>query len=386
MLNFSLVQNTKVLAGGGTSSQTGELLKDAGYKKAFLVFDSGVKAAGIIDKITESLLGCGIEYIEFDKVLSDPPATIVNEGSKLCNSEGCDCVIAIGGGSAIDTAKGITILRFNDGEILDYGKATAKIKKSVGLISIPTTSGTGSELSDGLIISDPEHNQKVPILALNAMSEYAIIDPELTVGMPVGLTIMTGLDVFSHAAEAYTTVLSNIATDMICEKIMETVAEYLPIAVNDGTNLEARTKMHVSASIGGWMLANSCAHVGHSIAHVIGAKYHLVHGAACAYGFPAMIKHIAPICGVKVKKIGKILGAEFNGTESAEEIGRITADSYTTFRDEVLKLKPIKDYKLDYSNINEIEDKIVNEPFAALCPMRVTKENVAVMLKEVLDL
>jgi alcohol dehydrogenase class IV len=386
MLKFSLVQNVKVLAGCGVSLQIGELLKEADYKKAFLVFDSGVKVAGIIDKITVSLQQSGIEYIEFDKVVPDPPASIVNEGSKLCNSEGCDCVIAIGGGSAIDTAKGITILRFNDGEILDYGKPGAEIKKSSGLISIPTTSGTGSELSDGLIISDPEHNQKVPILALNAMSEYAIIDPELTVGMPAGLTMMTGLDVFSHAAEAYTTVLSNITTDMICEKIMETVVEYLPVAVQGGTNLEARTKMHVSASIGGWMLANSCAHVGHSIAHVIGAKYHLVHGAACAYGFPAMIKHIAPVSTIKVQKIGEILGAKFNGTESAEEIGKITADAYVIFRDEVLKLKPIRDYNLDYSNINEVEDALVNEPFAGLCPAKVTKEDAAAMLKEALDI
>jgi alcohol dehydrogenase class IV len=386
MLNFSLVQNSKVLAGCGISAQTGELIKEAGYKKAFLVFDSGVKAVGIIDKILESLSTCGIEYIEFDKVLPDPPAEIVNEGSKLCNSKNCDCVIAIGGGSAIDTAKGVTILRFNDGQILDYGKPGAEVKKSLGLISIPTTSGTGSELSNGLIISDPEHNQKVPILATNAMSEYVILDPELTIGMPAGLTMMTGLDVFSHAAEAYTTVLSNITTDMICEKVMETVVEYLPIAINDRSNLEARTKMHVSASMGGWMLANSCAHVGHSIAHVIGAKYHLVHGAACAYGFPAMIKHMVPVCAAKVQNIGKILGAEFNGTESVEEIGNITANAYITFRDEVLKLKPIKDYNLDYSNIEEVENAVVNEPFAGLCPMPVTKEKVTNMLKDILDI
>lgn len=386
MLNFSLVQNVKVLAGCGTSSQTGELLKEAGYKKAFLVFDSGVKAAGIIHRIIESLSNSEIQCIEFDKVLPDPPAEIVDEGSNLCNSEGCDCVIAVGGGSAIDTAKGITILRFNDGKILDYGKPEATVKKSLGLISIPTTSGTGSELSNGLIISDPENNQKVPILATNAMSEYVILDPELTIGMPAGLTMMTGLDVFSHAAEAYTTVLSNITTDMICEKLMETVVKYLPMVINDGTNLEARTKMHVSASMGGWMLANSCAHVGHSIAHVIGAKYHLVHGAACAYGFPAMIKHIAPVCSKKVKNIGEILGAEFSGTESAEEISNITANAYITFRDEVLKLKPIKDYNLDYSNIDEVKEAIVNEPFAGLCPVTVTKEKVDVMLEEVLDL
>ena len=197
-----------------------------------------MKAAGIIDQVLESLNVAGIAYTEFNKVLPDPPAEVVDEGAKLCKAEECDCVIGIGGGSAIDTAKGINILRVNGGSILDYADPEKEMKKSLGLMSVPTTSGTGSEMSNGLIISDTANNSKVAILVVNGMSEFAVIDPAFAAGMPLGLTIMTGLDVFSHATEGYTSALANPMTDMINRSIMQTVVECLPHAVADGTNME----------------------------------------------------------------------------------------------------------------------------------------------------
>lgn len=383
MLNYSLVQSVKVLSGIGTINNLGDVLEEAGYKKAFLVFDAGMKAIGIIDKLLKSLDDKNIEYVLFDKVLPDPPAEIVNEGGKLCKENKCDCVIGIGGGSSIDTAKGINILRFNEGNILDY--ATKPFKECKGLITIPTTAGTGSELSNGAIISDTVNKVKLPILTHNCMSEYTILDPALTAGMPKGLTLITGLDVFSHAAEAYTSVLSNASTDLICEKIMETIVEYLPIVVENGQDLAAREKIQVAASLGGWMLYNACAHVGHSLAHVIGGTYHLPHGAACAYSFPSMIKFISDTATDKIKSIGKILGAHFNGDETAEQIGQITADQYIKFRNS-LGLKSVKEYNLEVNNMNELAVSVVNEPFAPLCPKEVTQEAAEIMIKDSLSI
>lgn len=382
MLNYSLVQSVKVLAGRGTINNIGQLLNEAGYKKAFLVYDEGMKTTGIIDRIIENIKEQKIEYVLFDRVQPDPPAEIVNLGGRLCKETKCDCVIGIGGGSSIDAAKCINILRFNEGDILDY--TTKHINKCNGLITIPTTSGTGSELSNGAIISDVENNVKVPLPTVNSMSEYTILDPELTIGMPIGLTVMTGLDVFSHAAEAYTSVLNNVSIDLICEKILETVVEYLPLAAENGNNIEAREKMQIAASLGGWMLYNAAAHVGHSIAHVIGSTYHLPHGLACAYGFPSMVKFISEATPNKVKNIGKILGAKFIGNETNYEIGEITARAYIEFT-ESLGLKPIKDYNLDLTNIDILVESIVNEPFAGLSPLKVTKESAELMIKETLD-
>lgn len=379
-MNYTFLQAIKVLAGNGEVKNVGTLLKDAGYQHPLLVYDEGVKQAGIIGSITDSLESEHITYTEFSKVLPDPPAYIVEEGYQICLAEGCDSVIAVGGGSSIDTGKGINLLRVNGGNILEYANPEKEIKPCTGLISIPTTSGTGSELSNGLIISDTEHNKKVAILAQNAMSEFAIIDPSLTLGMPAGLTMMTGLDVFSHAAEGYTSILSTIATDMVCEKIMETVVTYLPRALADGQDMEARTRMHTAASLGGFILANASAHVGHSFAHVLGGTYHLPHGACCAYGFPSVLKLIAPSCPEKVKKIGEILGAVFNGEETAENIGLKSASAYIQFRDSILGLKPLE---IKDPDIADLAKSVYEEPLAGLCPVPADEKTAMILLEDI---
>ena len=377
-MNFSLLQNVRIVEGPGCVAKVGEILKEAGYSKAFLVFDCGVKAAGIVDKVVAALDSAGVAHVLFDRVLPDPPADIVDEGAEHCRREGCDCVVGLGGGSSIDTAKGINLLRFNDGNILSYASPDTPMKRSPGLLSIPTTAGTGSELSNGLIISNPGEGVKVPILAVNAMSEYAVIDPELTLGMPPGLTIATGLDVFSHACEGYTSILANAMTDMLCEKIMENVAAYLPAAHRDGSSLEARERMLVSASLGGWMLAQASAHVGHSLAHVVGGRLHIPHGLACAYSLPVTLELIAPAVPSKVRKVGVILGAQFSGSETLEEIGRKAADAHRHFTFEVLGVKKLGGHDVD---LDMLAGEVENEVLAGLSPVKVTHENALEMLK-----
>ncbi len=383
MVNYTCMQSVKLTAGQGSHKLIGEALKESGYSKAFVVYDKGVKDAGIIDKVLASLKEADMSYVEFDKVLADPPANVVDEGGRICREEGCDCVIGIGGGSAIDTAKGINILRVNGGSILEYADPQKEMKKSLGLMSVPTTSGTGSELSNGLIISDTEKNIKVAILVINGMSEFAVIDPEFSAGMPKGLTIMTGLDVFSHAAEGYTTILANPMTDMITESIMKNVVKYLPEAVKDGSNMEAREKMHVAASLGGWMLANSSAHVGHSLAHVIGGMYHIPHGACCAYSLPVVLESVSEVLPEKVKNIGTILGAVYDGSESAKEIGEKAAEAYKKFAYETVGVKKITDYVSDKADVKLLAERVVTEPLAGLAPLKITEELASEMVEKI---
>ncbi len=383
MVNYTCMQNVKLMVGENCHEQMGEALKEAGYGKAFVVYDAGVKAAGIIDKVLASLKKAGVECVEFDKVLPDPPADVVNEGGALCAEQGCDCVVGIGGGSAIDTAKGINILRVNGGSILEYANPAKEMKKSLGLMSVPTTSGTGSELSNGLIISDTEHDSKVAILAANGMSEFAVLDPVFSAGMPQGLTIMTGLDVFSHAAEGFTTILANPVTDMITTSLMQNVVEYLPRAVADGNDMEARTKMHVAASLGGWMLANASAHVGHSLAHVIGGMCHIPHGACCAYSLPVVLELVAEELPDKVKTIGEILGATYDGTEDAAAIGEKAAAAYRTFAYETVGVKPVSDYVEATPDLEELAKRVPVEPLASLAPVEITEENALAMVEKI---
>lgn len=380
MVNHTFVQQVKVVTGKGCIQQLGELLQQSGYQKAFLVFDEGLAKAGVISRITEILKSSGIAYMEYGKVLPDPPAEIVDAGAAICKEEACDCVVAIGGGSSIDTAKGINILRFNEGRILDYTQKEMNLCS--GLITVPTTSGTGSELSNGAIISDTEHNTKAPILCFNNMSEYTILDPELTAGMPYGLTLMTGLDAFSHAAESYTSINANPMTDFICEKAMQTVIEQLPIVLKEPGNLEAREKMQCAASIGGWMLYSASAHVGHSVAHVLGARFHMVHGAVCAYTLPVVLQKLAPVVPEKVKYIGGLLGAAFDGTEDAETIGRMTGTAYQKFV-ESLGLQPMEKRTVTEDELVVLAQSIVHEPLAGFSPAAVDETLAKAMLEEI---
>lgn len=380
MVHHTFVQQVKVITGKGCIQQLGELLQQCSYKKAFLVFDEGIAKAGVISRIADILKKADIAFVEYGKVLPDPPAAIVDEGAAICKAEACDCVIGIGGGSSIDTAKGINILRFNEGCILDYTQKEMNLCS--GLITIPTTSGTGSELSNGAIISDTEHNTKAPILCFNNMSEYTILDAELTMGMPYGLTLMTGLDAFSHAAESYTSVNANPMTDFICEKAMQEVIENLPIVLKEPGNLEAREKMQCTASIGGWMLYSASAHVGHSVAHVLGAHFHMVHGAVCAYTLPTVLQKLAPTVPEKVKYIGQLLGAAFDGTENAETIGRMTANAYQEFVQN-LGLKPMERIEVSEELLSELAHEIANEPLAGFSPVPVDEALAKDMLQNI---
>lgn len=384
MLSFTLLQKAKIVAGPGSSEKIVEVLQDAGYKKPFIIYDQGVKMCGITDKIVSVIKAAGYDFVEFDEVVPDPPCDMVEKAADICKSNGCDCVIAIGGGSSIDTGKGVTVLRFNPGHILDYAKPDAEMKFSPGLISIPTTSGTGAELSNGIIISDPVAEIKWPIVGTMAMSEYVLLDANLTLGMPMGLTLMTGLDVLSHAMEAYTTVLAGPMSDIVCEKVMADVVEYLPRVVKDGNDLEARQRMLLNASLGGWMLQNACAHVGHSLAHTIGAKFHVPHGAACAISAPSALRFIAPAVPAKVKKIGQILGAEFKGDETPEQIGDIASMAYVRFCDD-LGLKSATEFGLEKEATVNLAQFIPCECFAPLTPRKVSEEDAKKMLESIFE-
>ncbi len=383
MLTYTFVQNIKILAAPGSIANIGEVIGTAGYKKAMFIHGGSLRRSGVVDTVKSSLAEHGVDCIDFEKVRSDPPASLVDEGAAFARENGCDCVIAIGGGSAIDMGKAINMLRFNEGKALDY--ITKPHVNSPGLFVAPTTSGTGAELSTGSVITDTDHNMKLPLPVYNSMPEVAILDPELTVSMPAAMTMQTGLDAFSHAVEGYCNVMSSMMMDPICEKIMELVAEYLPVAVADGCNIQARTHMQVAACMSGWTLTNVYANVGHSLAHVVGANYHVVHGSACSYSLPPVLRHMAPAVPEKVKRIGMILGAKFEGTETPEQIGDKSAAAYIAFRDS-LGMPSVKELDIHVDDIDALAELVVHEPFAQLTPVPVDHASAVKMLREMLDL
>lgn len=377
-MNYVFEQKIKMITGWGCIGKLPELLEDEGFQKPLIVCDQVVRQIGLLERIEHLLRQKKIICEVFDGVQPDPPAGVIDQGAEFCRKKECDSIIAVGGGSTIDTAKGINILRFNKGKILDYADGK-EYRPTRGLICIPTTAGTGSELSYGMIVTDTEKERKLP---LHAYGEFAVIDPELTATMPESLTVSTGLDVFSHAFEGYTSIAANPMADAVCEKIMEDVYRWLPVAKTRPDHKEARQRMATDAALGGWMLSNGCAHVGHSLAHVLGARYHLPHGKVCSYTLPVTMETIAEAVPEKVKYVGEILGVTFNGTESGKQIGIRTAEAYRRFRDGLTGGKK-PEFSISEQDVPELAGEVVKEAFAGLTPVPVDQFLAESMLRKI---
>ncbi|MBC8744645.1 iron-containing alcohol dehydrogenase [Lactobacillus sp. Marseille-P7033] len=380
-MKIRMQQPVKVIVEHDLSKTVLELLKNDGLNKPFIVLDKFLLGVPAVKEMLRSLEENGIEYKTYAEIVPDPPARIINGGAKEMKAFGADSVIAIGGGSSLDSAKGINIVASDGGKIEDYVKNESAIHDLKTLISIPTTAGTGSEMSNALVVTDEATEEKNAILSDKMLSDYALLIPELTISLPKRQTIASGLDAFSHAAEGYLSTLSSPVADAIAEKIMFLGYNYLPGAVKDGNNPEMRQRVMVAACLAGWILNQSGTIVAHSEAHILGSKYHFVHGEAVAYALPAVLKLVAPVEPKKVKEIGKILGAKFSGNETPEEIAETTVKAYRHFRDEMVGLHPFSDYEISNAELEKNAEEVVNERFAGNTPVKLTKENVSELLK-----
>lgn len=377
----TLIQKVNVISENGASLQIGKLISECGYNKPFVVCDKGIAGLPFVKNILKKINESCLDYYLYSEIYANPEDELVEKGIKECKENNCDCIVAIGGGSSIDTAKCINIMRYNEGSILDYETMTPK--DCYGFFSIPTTAGTGSELSQGAIISDHKTHRKKLIFTDCFKEEYTILDATLTCGLSKIQTAYTGLDVFSHAAESYTASKASPIVDLICEKVMETVVEYLPKAIAEGNDLLARERMLNAASLGGWVLMCSSDHLGHGIAHIIGAKYNMIHGRACMYGLPSMIEFIADKLPEKIRNIGFILKADIKEDDDLNAIKNKTIEAYKNFCD---KLEVVDRSPLPYKNndLDEMANELVTNPFLDMCPKNIEFEDAKTIMKEVL--
>ena len=274
-------------------------------EKVFIVTDRQMVDLGFVNRITDqlNLRRNKVQVQLFCDVEPDPDIQTVRRGTSLMNAFRPDTIIALGGGSSMDAAKGMWLfyehpeINFDDlkQKFMDIRKRAFKypqLGKMSKLICIPTTSGTGSEVTPFAVISDKANNKKYPLADYSLTPTIAIVDPELTTNLPARATAMTGMDALTHAVEAYVSVLANDFTDGLCLQAIKMIFEYLPRAVKDGKNdLEAREKMHNAATISGMAFANAFLGMGHSLAHKIGAEFHTVHGSTCAIVLPHVIRY-----------------------------------------------------------------------------------------------
>lgn len=385
---FDINFPTAVLMGEDSSSKTGEKLKELGVTKTLVIYDQGIKSVGVVDKIVNNIKAAGIGVVEYGGVLSDPPDTIVNEAGELGRKEKVDAVVGIGGGSCLDTAKATRVLLANPGTINQYfGFSQQNISKEP-LVLIPTTSGTGSEISIVAAITDTATGLKLGPAGPNCVATLAIVDPLLTVALPPKVTAMTGVDTLTHAIEAYTCSIATPMVDIIALEAITLVGKSLKTAVQDGSNVQARADMSFACTLAGMAFTPANLQLGHSIGAPLGARFHLAHGLAVAVILAPSIEFIYDAQPEKLRNIGKAMNFGIDPNLSNLEYGKALAQAFRQYNKE-LGIPTLKELtgEMSEEDIAALTiDTMGMHPLIDVTPRNVTAEDVTELIKKELAL
>ena len=294
-VRFLPIPQPTILVGPGSSGRLGQTIAGFGHTKILIVTDSIISRLGLLDELTKALTLGGAEYVIFDAITPDAPIPLIEEGVEFYCAHRCDAIVAFGGGSSMDAAKAIAAAVSNPGktlrELAGYFKG---LQTPVKIYAVPTTAGTGSEVTVAAVISDPETHTKLVIVDTRLVPKMAALDPCLMTGLPPHITAATGIDALTHAIEAFVGHWASPYTDDMALSAVGLIFENLRVAYSDGQNLAAREKMALAATYAG--LAFTRANVGyvHAIAHQFGGKYHTPHGLANAIMLPLVLKYSLP--------------------------------------------------------------------------------------------
>ncbi len=321
------VLNETSYHGAGCISVIPEEFKNRGFKKAFVASDPDLVKFGVTAKVTDLLDKANIPYHLYSNIKPNPTIENVKEGVKTFKECGADCIIAIGGGSSMDTSKAIGIIinnpEFEDVRSLE-GVAPTK-KPCVPIIAVPTTAGTAAEVTINYVITDVEKKRKFVCVDVHDIPVCAVVDPEMMSSMPKGLTAATGMDALTHAIEGYTTAGAWELSDMFHIKAIELIAKSLRSAVNN--EKEGREGMALGQYIAGMGFSNVGLGVDHAMAHTLSAYYDMPHGKACATLLPTSMEFNAPVSGEKYREIARAMGVKGVDEMSQEEYRKAAIDA-----------------------------------------------------------
>ncbi|MBO5062323.1 MAG: lactaldehyde reductase [Prevotella sp.] len=371
--------------GAGCRKELADVLKRMNMNKALVVTDKGLIKVGTVKLVTDIMDEAGFPYEIFSEVKPNPTVTNVKQGIEAFKASGADCLVAIGGGSAMDTAKGIGIV-INNPEFSDIvsleGVAPTK-HKSVPIVALPTTAGTGAEVTINYVIIDEERQAKMVCVDPNDIPAVAIVDPELTYSLPKGLTAATGMDALTHAIEGYITKGAWVMSDMYELQAIKMIAEYLPTAVDEPTNPVGRENMALAQYIAAQAFSNVGLGLVHGMAHPMGSLHDIPHGVANALLLPTIMEFNMPECIEKFGVIARTMGVDTTGM-TAEEAAQAACDAVKDLAIRVGIPQHLSELGIKEEHIPALAAQAITDVCTPGNPRDVTEEQIVELYKKVL--
>lgn len=317
MVNFEFINPVKLHFGAGKLQLVGSIASQYG-KKALLVASDSAKRTGLLAKVEKYLDEAGVQHVFLDKFMQNPLSTLVEDGAKRAVSEKCDLVIAFGGGSAMDMAKGIAFSAVNPGSIWDYIFGRKQGTSALPIILIPTTAGTGSEANKTAVFNNPETNDKKGLVNPLIYPKAAIIDPELMTTLPKRVIAGPGADVLFHAIESYISKNSHPISEMLSLKAIELIAKNLPVVYDDSTNMESWENVTLASYLAGMAIDCAGTTLPHALQHPMGGLLNVVHSEGLAALYMAFMEYTYKAAPEKFKNIATAMGVSIAGMTTLE--------------------------------------------------------------------
>lgn len=357
-------------------------IKAMGCKKALISTDKFLTGNGTVDKVAKMLESVGVEYVVYNEAKPNPTVKNVEDGLKVLQENGCDFVVSVGGGSPQDCGKAIAVLATNGGSIKDYEGVNKSSRKSLPIVAITTTAGTSAEVTINYVITDEERHVKMIMVDNNTLAAVTVNDPELMVSMPASLTAATGMDALTHAVEAVVAKGANDVTDATALYAIKQIFEFLPRAVKNGQDLEAREQMCYACYLNGIAFSNAGLGNVHAMAHQLGGLYDLPHGVCNAMLLPVVEEENAKHAPAKFRAIAATIGYDCEGKTDAEcvdhVIGRIKALS-----EEVGIPKSLKDVGVNDPDYDTLAENAMKDACAGANPVFFDKEKLVELFKKI---
>lgn len=387
MNDFIFRMPTKVVFGAGVRRQVAVLCRDLGFTRIFVVTGaSATRKSPHLTELLESLTQAGLAYKVFSAVEPDPSIETVDKGVAELAAFGADAAIAFGGGSPMDAAKSMTLVSANGGSIAEYMRGK-KIytKRGVPLFCLPTTAGTGSEVTASAVTTDKATKEKIGISHDFQMPSYAMIDPELHVSMPPSVTAATGLDALTHAIEAYVALKANPFTDSLAISAIRQIGANLRTACAWGDHLEARSNMALASSIAGVAFTNAGLGAVHGIAHPVGAQFGTPHGVANGILLPYVMDYCLIANYAKFKEIASALGKNVYGL-TERDAARQAVEAVRELKEDVGIPASLADIDVPASSLESIVKDAATFRMLGNSPRKLGVDDLRCIVKKALQI